>query len=154
MTTQFDYATGTPLAPKLSDFYGESFQMSRRSRRRIPKAIREAIFGAVARANNNRRTRLLDGRRVLQDIALVIEHGAKTGQQARLHLHGGHVANSYGYPAVATASRVVYDPEHEVVLIEVKVANATKGCTGFGRRDEHVDFMDALETADIVIRLY
>lgn len=45
-------------------------------------------------------------------------------------LHGGHVANAYGYPAFATAALIVEFDGYRHVLL--RLANAKKGCSGFG----------------------
>jgi hypothetical protein len=50
-------------------------------------------------------------------------------------LHGGHVANNYGYRAVATGAVVFKLPRKRRARVIVALVNATKGSTGFGRLD-------------------
>lgn len=77
--------------------------------------------------NGNRQCRLLS----LEDIVEAAEE-AKPGSP--VFLHGGHVANSYRYPAEATAAVVYRHKRDRMARVQIIVANAKKGSTGFGRR--------------------
>ncbi len=159
MNTAYDYATATPLAPEIAEHYrreiANTLWLSRRSRRRLPKKIREAITAIVATANGQRRSRLLTADEIADDIARVIE---APGHYVMEHTHGGHVANAYGYAAYATGSLVLRDGN--VVRIAVTTVSASKGSTGFGRLDMYTRDSEAAENArasvsfGLTIRLY
>jgi uncharacterized protein (TIGR02996 family) len=84
-----------------------------------------ATFSAqVARANGNRRTRLLDEDRPARVEKVV---GAESGCE---EAHGGHVANAYGYPAAATGLWYAWATDragNKHVAIEAKEVSASKG---------------------------
>ena len=81
---------------------------------------------ALNQANGSRRTRLLD----LDDIVRAASQ-LQPGQH--VFLHGGHVANAYGYPARATGAAVWIPAGKRAAFAAIKTVNAQRGCTGFGR---------------------
>lgn len=142
-TTQHDYATATPLAPDQAEHYQREERradghpaevppfvacMPRRSRRRPARPIRREIERLLDIVNGQRRTRLLDVDDVCECIATAIESSSHTD-----FAHGGHVANSYKYPATATACLALR--VGSFVYVAIREVSATKGSTGFGRID-------------------
>lgn len=93
------------------------------------------LESAVNRANGRRRCRLLSVREIENAAARLLP-----GEHA--FLHGGHVANCYGFSAVATIAAVWKTGSGESFAI-VKVGNAHKGCTGFGRCSSFVPPINA-----------
>jgi len=80
---------------------------------------------ALDQANGRRRTRLLD----LDDI---VSEAARLRPGQHAFLHGGHVANAYGYPAEATGAVVWIPAGKRAAFAAIKTVNAQRGCTGFG----------------------
>ena len=76
-----------------------------------------AVRYAIEAENGRRRTRIADHFGILTDTALCY--------------HAGHVSNSYGYRATATAIAVVPDSEGNF-FAHVREVSATKGSSGFG----------------------
>ena len=95
---------------------------------------------ALAQANGRRRTRLLN----LDDLVTAAA-GLRPGQHE--FLHGGHVANAYGYPAEATGAVVWIPIGKRAAFATIEVVNAQRGCTGFGHESSWVpanDYSDAI----------
>jgi len=80
---------------------------------------------ALSKVNGKRRERLLGLGNIVGAAA-----GLKPGQH--VFLHGGHVANAYGYPAVATGAVVWIPKGKRSALVAVRLVNAKRGSTGFG----------------------
>jgi hypothetical protein len=91
---------------------------------------------ALAQANGSRRTRLLG----LDDI---VSEAARLRPGQHIFLHGGHVANAYGYPAYATGAVVWKSPGKRHACCLVDVVPASRGSTGFGRQDSWAPPEDA-----------
>jgi len=95
---------------------------------------------ALTQANGRRRTRLID----LDDIVSTAQ-SLKPGEHR--FIHGGHVANAYGYSAVATGAVVWIPSGKRAALAIVKPVDARRGCTGFGHESNWVapiDYSDAI----------
>lgn len=149
--------SGHAAAP-LGIYYGKLHRLSRRSRRRIPNRITQDIENQLEVVNGQRQTRLLYLAHVRWCIRKVIESETDPAVE---FIHGGHVANAYKYPAVATACLALR--VGRVVAIQIKEVNARKGCTGFGSikrysaksngaqeiRDQFIR-----ENADFILELY
>lgn len=90
--------------------------------------IIDLIWADVQAANGRRRQRTLSRYNV--ERALI--EALTTGSAYR---NGGTVANKYGYPAVQTVLLVGVSPNGKISW-QTHAANATKGCTGVGRRDQ------------------
>lgn len=88
----------------------------------------EKIKARLSQVNGKRRTRTLK----LRGIAQAAYDLHTTGGTHEFR-HGGHVANSYKYPATATAWLVYRDSAGDVRVI-IREVSATKGSTGFGDR--------------------
>ena len=81
---------------------------------------------ALSEVNGKRRERLLGLDNIVGAAA-----GLKPGQH--IFLHGGHVANAYGYASAATGAVVWIPKGKRTALVAVRLVNATRGSTGFGR---------------------
>ena len=86
----------------------------------------EKIKTRLSQVNGKRRVRTLDLRGIAQAA-----YDLHTSGGTHKYRHGGHVANSYKYPATATAWLVYRDSEGDVRVI-IREVGATKGSTGFG----------------------
>ena len=80
----------------------------------------------LAEVNGRRRRRLLS----VESITIAAAE-LQPGEHA--FIHGGHVANSYGYRAIATGAVVWIPAGAERARCVVREVSATKGATGFGR---------------------
>lgn len=89
--------------------------------------VSDALTSLVNKINGRRRTRTLSAK-------WLAESAASLAPGEREFHHGGHVANAYSYPAIATAAVVWRDYDGKAYAW-VDTANAKRGCTGFGRRD-------------------
>ena len=84
------------------------------------------------------RLNTVNGRRRARTLSLadIVEAADQLKPGEHVFLHGGHVANSYRYPAVATGA-VVFIPAGRVsARVLLQVVSASKGATGFGRHDQ------------------
>ena len=91
--------------------------------------MNNTLENALAEANGRRQVRTLSIDEIV-DAAKDLRPGEHT------FLHGGHVANSYKYPAVATIAVVYRRKGERLSRAIISVGSATKGSTGFGRRDQ------------------
>lgn len=89
--------------------------------------VTPALQSVVDRANGRRRTRTLPAQ-------WIADAAADLAPGERQFFHGGHVANAYGFAAIATVA-VVWRDEAGQAYATVTTGNAKRGCTGFGRRD-------------------
>jgi len=157
-TLAYQYATATNMAARNTHtaWSRRVVDCSQRSARgcRFPRHIRDDVASLLDLVNGRRRTRVVELDDVLDAISCAA-HGSSIE-----YIHGGHVANAYKYPAVATAVLVVR--QGSFVAIHIRESNARKGSTGFGKVSSHARTDargDALRDefvreAPIVLRLY
>lgn len=101
-------------------------QLQRQNGREATMNVLDDLNRVVQQANGRRRDRLLTCRDIVL-AALDLANGE------HVFLHGGHVAKSYRYKAVATIAVVWRDDQGSARAI-VRVGSASKGSTGFGQR--------------------
>ena len=97
---------------------------------------------ALNQANGKRRTRLLD----LDDV---VRAASRLQPGQHVFLHGGHVANAYGYPSRATGAVVWIPAGKRAAFATIAVVNAQRGCTGFGHESNWNPTSDAVDAIRI-----
>jgi hypothetical protein len=81
--------------------------------------------------NGRRTTRLLTHTEIMREAEKLLAPNPPGHQ----FLHGGHVANAYGYSAYATGAAIWRTKRQRTVWCVVRKVSATSGATGFGRFD-------------------
>lgn len=125
--TTFNNALGIVEPSLFTKTMRETTQLSRLSliQKRVPKHIINQLNTSLNSVNGRRRIRTLE----LDDILHAMRQAVKTDCVS--HDHGGTVANCYGYAAYATA--VLAFTIGRFLYLEIKLADASRGSTGFGQ---------------------
>lgn len=142
------------IRKRASQILNENSDSVFRVKNRITQKAIQKISTSLGVVNGKRRVRLLSTQEIINAIQTIRKRNYDIDV---IHLHGGHVGNSYGYPASATIALIL--KVFNYIFLSIQLGRAQSGCTGYGRisaflnsEEKRKDFI--FYEATIILRLY